>query len=159
MLARDVVQAHYDSYLGEGRPSIIIPEWSNEGEAPFIVYWKPLTLREHGAAFPEGRIDVMGYVRLIATKAEDRGGKLLFGEQEDRHVLARQADHIVLRRIAEQMLSSPTVQDIAVALAADNFRLAMFWLADKLGKTIEEIEGMSVAAFKETLAYYGREKK
>lgn len=154
MPARDAVKRHYESYLGDGRPSLPVPEWSDPAEAPFTIYWKPLTLFEYGQAFPDGKIDVHGIVRLILRKAEDKEGARLFPDQEDHAVLSRKADHTILRRVAEQMLASPSVQDLAVALAADEFRTLQFWLADKLGKTIAEVEEMTVARFKETLAYY-----
>lgn len=155
MAAVDVVRAHYDRYLGDGRPSMPIPEWTEPGSAePFMVYWRPVTLRDKGACFQDDKPEGWSIVKLICRKAEGRDGKPLFDELKDHAVLFDHADQTVLARIAKQMLAAPSVQDLAVKLSADADRMNQFWIADKLGKTIAEIEAMTVAEFNETKAYY-----
>lgn len=154
MEARELARRHYDRYCGDGRPSISVPEWSDEGGDALIVYWRPFTLRDHGSIFGNEPADAKSYAKVVARKAENREGKKLFPDQEDLHVLLAHADHAVVRRIAEAIMQSPSMQELVERLEQDGFRLAMHRVADRLGKTIEEIEAMPMALFNETLAYH-----
>lgn len=154
MAAIEAVRRHYDLFLEDGRPSMPVPEWSDSSGSPLVIYWKPVTLRDKGICFQDGKPEGWSIVKLICRKAEGKDGKPLFDELKDHQALFDHADHNLLTRIAKQMLAAPSVQEMAVKLAADAERMRQFWIADKLGKTIAEIEAMTVAEFNETTAFY-----
>ena len=152
--AKDLAQRHYERFCGVGRISVSVPEWADEDGNALVVYWRPFTLRDHGVIFGAEPADARTYAKVLARKAEDAAGKKLFPEGEDLHVLLTQADGSVVRRLAEDIMRSPTVHEMADKLRRDGLRMAMHRLADRLGKTIDEIEAMPVGAFNETLAFH-----
>lgn len=154
-------KAHYAGYLGDNRQHIAVPEWGDDlgaGEIrPLIIYWKPLTLAERARAFAVeagSTADTRANAKLVFFKAEDAAGKRLFSEPADLHVLQAEAVEGIVLSIASAMAMPPSVSEAVEKLRGNAFRVTMFQVADRLGKTIEEIEQMSVAAFTETLAFY-----
>ncbi len=158
--AAALARAHYERFCGAGRASLVVPEWGEE-DAPLVVYWSPFTLGDHVRVFgaEDKKRDAGVYAWVLARKAEDAGGKKLFAEQEDLHILKHQADGQIVRRVAEAIMTAPSVQEFADRLKTDSLRMAMHALADRLGKTIAEIEAMTVAEFRETVAYHDVRKK
>lgn len=155
------VKAHYEHYLGDGRPSLAVAEWGedlgNGAVRPLIVYWTPLTLADHARAFavePGGAADARAYAKIVFAKAEDAAGNRLFSEPGDLDILARQADQSVVMRLALAIMAAPAMSEAVEALEADRLRMAMHALADRLGRTIDEIGEMSVTSFRETLAWH-----
>lgn len=157
--ASDLAKRHYERFCGEGRPSISVPEWSDDEGDALIVYWRPFTLRDHGSIFGSEPPDAKCYAKVVARKAEGQDGKKLFAEQVDLHVLLVNADQSVVRRIAETIMQSPSVAEMVERLQKDGMRMAMHRLADRLGKTIGEIEAMTVVEFNETMAFHREEAK
>jgi hypothetical protein len=146
---------HFDRFTGDGRVSMSVPEWGDDTGTPLVVYWQPFTLVEMFKAFgDEGGEDPRAFAKIVCRKAEGRDGKKLFSEFEDLDVLVGHADQTVVRRLADAMMRSPSFHEMAAMLEKDAWRLAMHRLADRLGKTIGEIEAMSVADFTETMAFH-----
>ena len=161
MPAIDRVKAHYATYLGDGRPLLEIPEWGEDlgnGQLrPLAVYWEPFTLGDHARCFavePGAAADERAFAKVVFNKAQDAAGNRLFSEPVDLHILENQADREVVRRLAQAITAAPAVSEMVEKLRDDGLRMTMHAVADRLGKTIEEIEGMSVKAFRETLAYH-----
>jgi len=153
--AGERVKRHYQQFCGDGRRSIVVPEWSDEDGPAFVIYWKPFTVGDHIRFFGgEGKTDSGVYSKLVVYKAEHLDGKKIFAELEDASVLRIQADFSVVRRIAEEIMTSPTIQEFAAKLRDDAMLMTLHGLADRLGKTVEELEQMSVAAFRQTLAFH-----
>lgn len=143
-------------YLGDHRASLPVPEWGDEGR-PLLVYWKPWTLADHARCYggvADKKIDARVMGEVVFNKAENAKGERLFSEPLDLHILQAQSDQSVVSRIAAAIMMAPTVTDAVAALQNDSRRRTMFYLADKLGKSIDEIELWSVKQFNETIAFY-----
>lgn len=152
--AADRVRAHYARFTGDGRQSLVVPEWG-EDDSPLVIYWDPFTLADHIRIFgPDKPSDVGAFAEVVHRKAQTRDGKPLFVEEEDKFILRRMADASVVKRIADAIMTSPTVEEHAQRLRDDALRMAMHALADRLQKTIGEIEAMPVSEFRETLAFH-----
>jgi hypothetical protein len=105
MSALDRLTGHFERL---GRQSIEMPELSEEGQPPFIVYWRPLTVDEHARLFGgEKRMDDRLYAELIVMKAEDAEGRKMF-RFEDAPALKTRASRSVLKRIGDAILAVPT---------------------------------------------------
>lgn len=95
-------------YKGLERGRIEVPEWGDE-DAPFVIYWKPLTLKHRQKIYGgrDGRPDVAVYA--IIQMAEDQAGEKLF-TLEDKEKLVRFTDSQVVARIADAIMFQRTVE-------------------------------------------------
>lgn len=152
------------AYTAAGRGSLAVPEWGDDfggdNERPLVVHWKPYTLADDDKAWTRASRDGSlyrlvsneGYAAVVCHKAEDAAGNRLFDDFTDLPVLMGRTDKAVVQRVAQAIMASPGEQEFADRLERDGLRMNMFRVAERLGKTIEEIEALPMAKFIETLA-------
>ena len=93
-------------------------------------------------------------VDLIVMKAESQDGEKLFTAADDRIELMGE-ETTVISEIANYMFGTiDSCGGHSKKLKTDQSRLNLIALADRLHKTIEEIEQISVNEYHEWLAYF-----
>ena len=129
------------------RRTIEISEWGDD--APLSIYVSPVTggdidklQRKHKDFL--NNMTIAGMVDLIIAKAEDADGNRLFTLEDKYTLLAEPVDLIAI--IATQIFTD--------AKRDDPFRLNVMALADRLHKTQDEIEQLSLSEINEWFAYF-----
>ena len=103
------VKAHRENL---GRQVIEVPEWGERGDAPLMIYSKPIVMAEMRKWYKGINNDDIGVlVDLIIAKAENRDETKIFST-EDKQGLLRGAEFSVLSRIAGAIMESDDPDDI-----------------------------------------------
>lgn len=108
MRAIDAALAHMSKL---GTRSIEVPEWTADGDTPFKVYWKPMTLAERERIFRGGELKLTGYADVLVKKALDEQGEPMF-TLEDAPKLRNSVESGVVQRIALQILQAAKIEDL-----------------------------------------------
>lgn len=142
---------HYEDF---GVRKIVVAEWGESAEDPLIIFYKSITARERDQArrLSNGDAGNMA-VRLLIKKALNEDEKPIFTIADMRDLMTKVDPHVV-DRITSIMITPPDLAEIEDRLKNDAERYSLFMLADRLHKTIEEIEVMPEATIAEHFAYF-----
>ena len=103
---------HLDS---QGMKEIVIPEWRDENDQPFVIYHTPCTLAEKNRIFRKGgganADNLECLVFAVILKATDADGNRLFS-LKDKSTLLNEVDSDVLSRIAAEILDAEDAGEI-----------------------------------------------
>ena len=124
---------------------IKVPEWGEE-DNPLEIYSKPLTLSETSKLYKMSKNDdlaMMAYVLIY--KALDENGDKLF-TLDDKGSLLNNVDQEVLVRVATQIMGQEPIEDVNL--------YSQYALAEKLGKTLKELQKISIQEYQGWIAYF-----
>lgn len=109
MKAIDRATRHYQDLP---RREIPVPEWSAEGEDPFVLYATACTVRQKDRIREKGHTDTTEmFVDVLLEKAELKDGSKAF-TPDDRHALSCKVDSRVVARIALEILAGPSDKEL-----------------------------------------------
>ncbi len=131
---------------------IEVPEWGDENK-PLKIYSKPLTLAETSKLYKMSKEDdltMMAYVLIY--KALDENGDKLF-DLADKNALLNHVDREILVSVAQQIMGQEPIEDTKKKLIKDSNLYVQYALAEKLGKTLQEIQQISVQEYQGWIAY------
>ena len=132
---------------------IKVPEWGEE-DKPLEIYSKPLTLSETSKLYKMSKNDelsMMAYVLIY--KALDENGDKLF-TLDDKGSLLNNVDQEVLVRVATQIMGQEPIEDVKKKLIEDVNLYSQYALAEKLGKTLQELQKISIQEYQGWIAYF-----
>ena len=108
----DRAKAHFESL---GTQSISIEEWPDDNGKPTVIYWTPINLSEKNRIPQKTNGNVLADASVLADiviwKALDKDGKKIF-TIEDKLSLMHNVDSEILSRIANAMVTTPTVDEV-----------------------------------------------
>lgn len=105
----DRAKTHFNS---QEVKRIEVPEWPDESGQPTVIFSEPLTLNDRRVLSKAAKEDDMEFiVRLVIMKALTEDGKKVF-DLSDKPVLMNSVDPLVITRIANEIASAPSVQDM-----------------------------------------------
>ena len=122
---------------------IEVPEWGDENK-PLKIYSKPLTLAETSKLYKMSKEDdltMMAYVLIY--KALDENGDKLF-DLADKNALLNHVDREILVSVATQIMGQESIEDTKKKLIEDTNLYTQYALAEKLNKTLQELQQISV---------------
>lgn len=140
----------------KNRRLIEVAEWGDE--KPLEIFASVLTchdvdrLQKKHKDFLNGNMTIEAMVDLIILKAETRDGEKMFTLEDKSHLMREPV--LLVTRIAGEVFGSVLSVEDAQKLASDPLRMNLFALADRLGKTVEEISEISLDEFHEWIAYF-----
>jgi len=104
----DRVTEHFES---KGIKKIEVAEWGEEGK-PLVIFCKPFTMAEKRNLFKGARNDdISVLVDVLHLKSLDEEGNKIF-KLDDKKTLLMKADPDVVARVATEMLSGESYEDI-----------------------------------------------
>ena len=130
---------------------IEVPEWGDENK-PLKIYSKPLTLAETSKLYKMSKEDdltMMAYVLIY--KALDENGDKLF-DLADKNALLNHVDREILVSVATQIMGQESIEDTK-KLIEDTNLYTQYALAEKLNKTLQELQQISVQEYQGWIAY------
>ncbi len=95
---------HYKDLTSEPR-KILVPEWSEDGEDPVVIYATPLTLSERQRLQRDSRDDLELASHILLLKAKDANGEPYF-KQEERLQLMKSVDSSIVAKIAARIIGT-----------------------------------------------------
>lgn len=106
----DRAKAHFDA---QEVKRIEVPEWADEGGNPTIIFSEPFTLADRKTLAKFAKDDDMEFiVRLLIMKAMTEDGTKVF-DLSDKPVLMNKVDPTVITRIANEIASVDSVEDMS----------------------------------------------
>ena len=109
-----------EHFSGLGRQCLTVPEWGASPDAPLMIYWTPVTVREHNKIYPPAKEPGLeAAVTTLILKAEDVDGKKLFTDIQRDELMTR-VDRRVVIRVAAAIVGDSGVSTEAVKLATKN---------------------------------------
>lgn len=115
MKAIDRAKRHYTDLP---RIAIPVPEWSAEGEEPYVLFASALTVRQRDRIAGKGNVNTTEmFVDVLLEKAELKDGSKAF-TIDDRKDLAHVVDSRIVSRIALAILAGPSDEDLEKNSAA-----------------------------------------
>ena len=136
MRAIDRAVNHFDSIEVK---KLEVEEWS-DGESPFVIYAKPLTLKESQSLYRLSKNDDLALLaHAIISKSLDEDGNKHF-TLEDKVRLMNNVDVGILTKIGTWIMGTDDLEDAE--------------LSDRLNKTLDELSLMSVNEYVGWVAYF-----
>lgn len=106
----DRAKSHFES---QGLTRIEVPEWPDENGNATVLFSQPFTLQERKTLQKYAKEDDLEFViRLVIMKAMNEAGEKVF-DISDKPVFLNRVDPNVITRIAEEMMMSPSTQEMA----------------------------------------------
>jgi len=139
------IKTHFSN---QERIHFFVQEWDQD------IYMTPLSLREQdkiNARAKDSPYQLAVYALIM--KAEDEQGEKLFS-LDDKVDLLNNVSFGTVEKIITGMFSSGSVEDAEKKLIQDTGMFSRFFVAEQLGKTMNEIIDVSVSEFMHWLAYF-----
>jgi hypothetical protein len=106
----DRAKAHFDA---QEVKRIEVPEWADENGNPTIIFSEPFTLADRKTLAKFAKDDDMEFVvRLVIMKAMTEDGNKVF-DLSDKPVLMNKVDPVVITRIANEIASVESVEQMS----------------------------------------------
>lgn len=106
----DRAKSHFEA---KGLKRIEVPEWTDEQGNPTVLFSEPFTLDDQRKLLKFSDGDSIEFIaRLVIMKAKTEDGSLAF-DLSDKPVLMGKVDPTVVRRIADEISASPSVEDMS----------------------------------------------
>jgi hypothetical protein len=106
----DRAKAHFDT---KGIKRIEVPEWKDEQGNPTVLLSEPFTLDDQRKLVKFAQDDGIEFIaRLVIMKAMNEDGSKAF-DLSDKPTLMSKTDPAVIRRIADEISASSTVEEMS----------------------------------------------
>lgn len=132
---------------------IEVPEWADDNGQPLKIFAKPLTLAETSKLYKMSKEDdltMMAYV-LIYKALDDNGDKMF--ELSDKMSLLHNVDRRSLSKDSNRYNGFSFCGGSKKKLLEDSELFAQYALADRLGKTLSELQEITIREFNGWMAY------
>lgn len=106
----DRAKSHFEE---KGVKRIEVPEWKDENGNPTILLSEPFTLEDQRKLHKFAQDDTIEFLaRLVIMKALNEDGSKAF-DLSDKPTLMNKVDPLIIRRIADEISASPSVEDMS----------------------------------------------
>ena len=110
MSVLDRAKTHFEA---KGLKRIEVPEWKDEQGKPTVLLSEPFTLDDQRKLLKFSDGDSVEFIaRLVIMKAKNEDGSMAF-DLSDKPVLMGKVDPAVVRRIADEISATPSIEDMS----------------------------------------------